>query len=486
MIGPRYRVLWASLTLVCGTLSATIPLSAQELPPSTSDQVSAQELPTLTSDQVPAQNVSLPSYPLDWNGAVGKMIERYQSPGRREIVEIWLNRSTRYLPMILEIFSERGLPEDLAYTAMVESGFNPLATSRAGARGLWQFMEGTARRYDLAVNRWVDERLDPVKSTVAAARYLADLFDLFGSWYLAQAAYNAGEFKVQYALRRTRAGDFWDLSRSRFLREETRRFVPSVIAAALIAKDPAAYGFNPDYQEPEAIEEVVLTEPTPLHLVANFAGITVGRLRELNPELRGGVTPLGVPAYRLRLPEGLGEPFLENLARRPSDARGSWRVHKVQRGQNLAQIAKLYGASPEAIAEANLLRGPLKPGRELAVPPGPAHSEKGLPRTPEEDGIYVVRQGDTLTRIARAHGVTLVDLIRWNGLRNGQLLHPGQRLRVRNPEPLLTAFHVVQPRETLSGIADRYRLLPGKIARFNGRQVGDTIREGEAIRLRAP
>src|SRR5947208_12071695 len=177
------------------------------------------------------------------NSQVKYFVDRFTT-SQRDVIGLWLRRSGHYLGMIYDVFRAKGRREDRALTAMIESGFNPVAVSRVGAKGLWQFMAPTARLYGLRVDRWVDERLDPEKSTVAAAAYLRDLHVRYGSWELAQAAYNAGAVKVDKAMRATGSGDFWDLTRSRFLRRETKDFVPAIQAATLIGRDPGQYGFE--------------------------------------------------------------------------------------------------------------------------------------------------------------------------------------------------------------------------------------------------
>ena len=196
----------------------------------------------LVSTPVSLQRVS--TYQIKQNDQVLRFLEQFQTGYRRAVVERWLTRSGRYLPMILDIFRQKGLPEELVFTAMIESGFDPVAVSRAGAKGLWQFMAPTARQYGLRVDRWLDERLDPEKSTVAAANYLSDLYTIFGSWDLVQAAYNAGEMKVLRAIQGTGTRDFWSLTGSRFLRDETKNFVPAIHAVTIIGQEPEQYGFS--------------------------------------------------------------------------------------------------------------------------------------------------------------------------------------------------------------------------------------------------
>src|SRR2546422_726856 len=258
-------------------------------------------------------------YSVALNEDVRYFLDRFTG-SRREVVELWMGRSGRYLAMIREVFRSQGLPMDLAFTAMIESGFNPRAVSRVGAKGLWQFMAPTARGYGLRVDRWVDERLDPEKSTVAAATYLRDLYRQFGSWELAQAAYNAGEVTVIRAIRVTGSSDFWDLTRTTHLRRETREFVPAIQAATLIGRDPDQYGFAVGGDAWDDTERVSVPPSTDLHRLAADAGLSPEMLRGLNPTLVRGMTPPGTP-WEIRVPRGTSEGVLAALAPRPWIAR---------------------------------------------------------------------------------------------------------------------------------------------------------------------
>jgi len=333
----------------------------------------------------PGEAVALPQYPVEVNGSVERFLERFQTSPRREVVGRWLDRSSRYLDMIRQVFRKKGLPEDLAFTAMIESGFNPLAVSRAGAKGLWQFMERTGRRYGLRVDRWVDERLDPEKSTEAAAEYLKDLFGQFGHWFLAQAAYNAGEVKVARAVERARSNDFWTIARGRWLREETKQFVPQIQAAALIGREPERYGFQVSPEEPLAYEVVSVPFSVELKQLAALAGLPADALKYLNPELRRGVTPPGGP-YALKVPTGTGSSVSEALDR---------------------LSAELAEASRRA-------------AKRVAKPPA---SSPG-PR------VHVVKPRDTLSDIAKRYGVSVSELIRLNGLDPEATIYPGDKIRV--------------------------------------------------------
>ncbi len=338
--------------------TAWTPLQPDETP-------LAKPFALLHEPQVPPARVA--PYPVIVNEWVRHFLERFQAPSHRGIIGLWLNRSGRYIEMIRNIFQKYGLPEELAYVAMIESGFNPQAVSRAGAKGLWQFMEQTARRYGLRVDRWVDERLDPEKSTLAAALYLRDLFDQFGSWFLAKAAYNAGELKITEAVLRSGTKDFWSLTRGRILREETKRFVPAVLAAILIGQNPERYGFEIAPEPPLAYDLVTVPPLLGLRRLASRAGISLHELQRLNPELRHGTTPPGAP-YSLKLPSGSAA------------------------------------------------------GIEMVL------ADTQAARPPE--AVHVVKPRETVGGIAKRSGVTVADLVRWNGLSDASRIFPGDRLRV--------------------------------------------------------
>ena len=257
-----------------------------------------------------ARPAPAPAYRVQVNEHVRFFLDRFQTGYRRAITEGRLARSGRYLPMILDIFKEKGLPEELVFTAMIESGFNPVAVSRAGAKGLWQFMAPTARLYGLRVDRWMDERLDPEKSTVAAANYLRDLYTVFGSWDLAQAAYNAGEVRVQRAIQGSGSRDFWVLHRrSPHLLPETKNFVPAIHAATLIGRQPEQYGFTVVPEEPVRYDVVTVPKGSRLMRLAGLSGVALADLEQLNPELWQKQTPPDAP-YELKIPLGTAAAML--------------------------------------------------------------------------------------------------------------------------------------------------------------------------------
>lgn len=296
--------------------------------------------------------------------------------------EQWLDRLAHYRPLVEGIFSEFDLPNDLVFLSLVESGFNPHAYSRARATGPWQFMKGTARLYGLRVDQYVDERRDPIKSTVAAARYLRDLYDLFGTWPLAMAAYNAGEGKVSRALQKARAESFWEIAQTRHIRRETKEYVPRFMAATTIAKNPDRYGFSLEARDPYQFEEVVVHRPVHLRDVAKATGISFPELRRLNPELRRDVTPPSDPEYHLKVPVGAKAGVEQMLDRIPAWDKSSFSSRKmtsrgqppewyrVRLGDSLSKIAKRFHLSvPELKARNNLTSHRVKPGDLLAIGP---------------------------------------------------------------------------------------------------------------------
>ena len=306
------------------------------------------------------------------NAEVRRFLEEYQTGYRRALVERWLGRSGRYAEMIQGVLRSKGLPEDLMFTAMIESGFNPVAVSRAGAKGLWQFMAPTARRYGLRVDRWVDERFDPEKSTVAAASYLRDLHAMFGSWELAKAAYNAGEMKVIRAMKALKTRDFWELTRGSVLREETKNFVPAIQAATLIGREPERYGFVAAFAEPLAYEQAPVPAVTTLKHVAALSRVSADELEELNPELRLKQTPPG-GAYLLKFPSGGAQRFIEARLRERALAShgrpGVSDVHVVKPRETMRGIARRYGLSAAELARRNDLNeaARIRPGDRLRI-----------------------------------------------------------------------------------------------------------------------
>lgn len=376
--------------------------------------------------------------PLVENDDVKKEILSFQTKERNLFEEAYL-RSGFYREMILEELRKEGLPDELSWLPLIESWFKVKALSKARALGLWQFISSTGYRFGLKRDRWVDERMDPLKSTRAAVRYLADLHSFFGDWTTALAAYNCGEIRVQNVIRTQRIDyldNFWDLYRQ--LPYETARFVPRFIAAVLIVKNPEKYGFDlPEPYSPLRFETVTVNHPFRLSALAKALGIESADLSFLNPELRFDSTP--AYAYELRVPVGYGEKALltlNNLPRWiPPEAEYQW--HYIRRGETLSTIAKRYRTTVSAIVRANGLRSVnlIRPGQRLKIPGRGYSSSLALNRPPQvvasgESTIYIVQPGDTLYGIARKFAMKLEEFLQLNGLSSEAVIYPGQRVQV--------------------------------------------------------
>ena len=371
-----------------------------------------------------AKNVSH-DLPLTVNDEVLMFLNFFQTPKGRDIVENGLRRSGRYRDMISRVLREEGLPQDLIYLAQAESAFQPLALSRAGARGIWQFVAYRGQQYGLHHTWWIDERQDPEKATRAAAQHLRDLYGLFGDWYLAMAAYNCGPGNVQKGIERTGYADFWELYKRNVLPRETKNYVPIIIALTLIAKDAAHYSIQADPEAPVPTDVVKPGRPIDLRLVAETIDVDVETLRSLNPSLLRMATP-DDPSFELRLPQGAGEKFTAEIAAIPPDKWISWRRHRVEPGETLASIAKKYRVTPTAIAEANNIErtSALEPGTKLTIPATQSASE-----TKRLLVSYRVRRGDTLGGIADRFSVNSEDVRKWNRLRSNHVSR-GMVLRI--------------------------------------------------------
>src|SRR6266446_3158753 len=294
--------------------------------------------------------------PLMMTDQVAGYISYFSNRGRGTFERAFA-RSGRYHDMMVSILKEEGVPQDLIYLAQAESGFHPLAVSRVGARGIWQFMGSRARGYGLSHNMWVDDRQDPEKSTRAAARHLRDLYAQFGDWYLAMAAYNSGPGTVQAAVRRTGYADFWELYRRNVLPKETRNYVPIILAVTIMTKNLSQYGFDDvSMDEPVPFDKVTINYPVDLRLVAECVEATPAQLQELNPSLLRMTTPK-VGSFELHLPAGTKDQYQAAIASIPNDMRLWWRYHKVQAGDTLASVGRSYHVTAKSIATANHLDG---------------------------------------------------------------------------------------------------------------------------------
>jgi membrane-bound lytic murein transglycosylase D len=454
-------------------------------------------------------------------------LDFFQGPARARMA-IWLGRLPVYEGMVRQRFEAAGLPSDLVYLGLIESGYSNVAVSRSRATGMWQFMRGTGRWIGLRIDRWVDERRDPVKATDAAARYLQMLTQQFGgSHFLAAAAYNGGPGRVSRGLSRmgpvaleepSDSSDaegededswsdehFFSLADTRYIRKETKDYVPKLIAAALIAKSPDAYGFGViPPAEPFPLDSIVVPDMTGLDVLAELAGVPPSTIRELNPHYLRSVTPPRTSAV-VRLPTGTMAKVNEAYAALPVSSRVAFREHVVTKGQTTSGIAKRYGITIASLREANpeiKTKAP-RPGQRLVIPAGAAvkWSESDAGSAPAGSRVHTVRSGETLGRIANKYRVSVANLKSWNNLSSNNI-RAGQKLRVGGSPAkaksskttksskavtLSTAApanrtHVVRSGETLSSLAKRYGVSVQAIKTAND-MASSRLKAGQKIRI---
>jgi membrane-bound lytic murein transglycosylase D len=490
------------------------------------------------TDSADLDQPAIEDIPLQINSDVLHYIEFFTGAGRSTF-ERWLKRSGRYMDLFRTVLQREGLPPDLVHLVFVESGFNLNARSYASAVGPWQFLRSSARLFGLNVNQWVDERKDPEKATVAAARYLKHLHGIFGDWPLAIASYNAGEGTVLRAIKAQGTTNYWDLK----LPRQTEQYVPQFMAALAITRDPVKYGFGDvEFDDPMRFDEVALKGAVDLRAIAKLCGCSVDDLRELNPALRTNAAHGSNGVTTIRVPEGKSAVIQERLSNGEKLPAVNLAVHHlVRRNETLTSIAAEYSVSPRQLAAVNGLsrNKPLRRGMMLTVPaslrsPAPevidAASDPrastayvpprtiGLPAKIDGNSAaadrvnHIVKRGETLDAIGEKYGVTADQIREWNHL-NGNMLRVGQRLRVHTPEDAALASaardsaqiaalkvpvsrrrshsrsydgdartHLVRSGETLSVIAKRYGTTVGALKRENG-ITGSNIRAGQRLRL---
>ena len=450
--------------------------------------------------------------PLMMTDQVAGFISYFSNRGRG-ILERALARSGRYREMMLPILKQEGVPQDLIYLAQAESGFHALAVSRVGARGIWQFMGSRARGYGLSHSMYVDDRQDPEKSTRAAARHLKDLYNQFGDWYLAMAAYNSGPGTVQAAVKRTGYADFWELYNRNVLPRETKNYVPIILAVTIMAKNPKQYGLEDVAMErPADYDTVTIDYPVDLRLVAECIGSTPSELQDLNPSLLRMTTPR-TGKFELHLPAGTREDYETAIASIPPDMRLWWRYHVVKPGDTLASLAHTYRTTIKQISEVNHLEDrQLDPQAKLVIPVTPGkHPASDTATYARRITRYKVRKGDTVQSVADNFGVSAQQLRRWNGIRSSTNSLAGRRVlalhlpispsahdaelatsrskskrpktetastkppttksseieRLKPEKELAVVHHRVRSGETLYSIANAYRTTVGALKRDN-------------------
>ncbi len=385
--------------------------------------------------EAPAENIRF-DFPVVLNKQVNMYLDLFQNRQRKQFSR-WLARSTKYKPLMEKTFRDAGLPLDLIYLSMIESGFYQRAYSRSHAVGLWQFMRGTGRQYHLRIDRYVDERRDAEKSTKAAANYLLDLYREFGDWHLAVAAYNGGPGKIRSGLKKYKAKNFWELADHRFLRLETKRYVPKLIAAILIAKEPAKYGFtNISYQQPLQYDTIKVGPGMKLNAIAMISNSSIKTIKSLNQELRQSRTPLNRASYRVHIPPFTRKIAEKNLPRLHSIVSTGFKSHKIRKGETLSKICRKYGVNKTTILKVNNLRTrKLVVGQNLRIPYStityqllPKGSENALAAYKDSLILHRIKPGETVSKIAFKYGVPPEMIVEWNGLKSVHKIRAGQQL----------------------------------------------------------
>ncbi len=458
-------------------------------------------------------------FPMVMNAKVSHFISYYSTVQNR-FMHRSLARSHRYLPMMRKVLRENDIPEELAYMVLIESGFTTHAYSRARACGPWQFISATGRRYGLKINSWVDERRDPVKATYAAAAYLGDLYEMFGSWYLAAAAYNAGEGKIQRAMRRHKTDDFWQMANYRYLKRETREYIPRILAAIMIAKEPEKYGFvDIEYEAPFTYDLVTVADATDLDALAWASGSRAADIRKLNPELNCWCTPPRVNDYKVRVPFGTGDRCQNALADLPPAKRVTFRKHRIRQGDTLSTIARCYHTGIQQIKDLNGLHSSrIRAGRDLLIPVrvggrGAVVFDRQIyssgsfaklrynpKKRSSQRNSYRVRRGDSLWKIARRHNLRVADIQRWNGMGHSSAIKPGQVLKLRKTtrvakkksrvvkkknQPAAKRKRVVTLRkgDNLWRISRRYQVSVADLERWNNLHSKTILQPGQRLVL---
>jgi membrane-bound lytic murein transglycosylase D len=459
--------------------------------------------------------------PLVLNKKVENAMDYFKGRGRRVFTR-WLQRTGWYKDLIIRILREEGVPEELFYLAMIESGFNPHARSYARAVGIWQFIYGTGKAYGLERSWWFDERRDPEKSTRAAARHLKDLYVRFENWYLAIAGYNFSPAKIERRMRKYNVVEFWDLPR---LPRQTRNYVPTFIAAVHLAENPEKHGFYVKPEEPVVYDTVKVFECVDLNVVAQCVNSSFKEIKRLNPALIRWCTPPDRKSWVLNIPKDTREEFIKNYEQIPDEKKLTYVHHRVRRGETLSHISRKYGVNIYEIKRFNRIRGTLiREGQYLVIPyPQNKQYARALVREAKrtyptynrrrkpvenvagrEKFVHVVSIGETLWDIATFYGVSISEIRYWNGLSSSRIIHPEQELNIwlpgdvksirtadKNPEQKAvesvtgngeTITYTVRHGDTLWDIASNYGVSIKDIKLWNNRR-SNLIKPGDQLTI---
>ena len=465
-----------------------------------------------TPEAVPTKEEVTYDFPVTMNKQVEFYLDFFTNRHKNSF-SLWLERSGRYVPMIQQHLREAGMPEDLAYLPMIESGYSLTAYSRAKAAGPWQFIRSTGLNYGLTIDAYVDERRDPEKATHAAIAFLSDLYDRFGDWQLAVAGYNAGGGKINGGIRRYKTKNFWELAQKRYLKNETKRYVPKLIAAIIIAKNPEEYGFtNIAYQPPLSYETVKVPRWTSLRAVAVAGNTELEELRNLNRQLRQLITPPDKEGYVVKVPVGKKEIIAANLPRVHTTISTKFQTHVVKKNDTLTKICKQYNLNKTTLLKTNNLRkSKLTPGQRLRIPFQSTQYvllDKNSPLPSQQAGerqlvLHKVKAGETVSLIARRYNVPLHLIAGWNNLNNIHRIKAGQQLALYVTDSTVAATSVsvqspatakahVQPRyyqvrhgDSLWTISRRFKLTPKQLKEWNNLK-NNLIHPGKKLRVSQP
>ena len=490
--------------------SSFIDLVVQEMAPPLSfykDPIEATEIDPLHLDRVRPSEFDIP---VVVNEDVIRWMKYFTGPGAKYYRK-WMGRSTRYRPMMYRKLDAAGLPRDLVYLSMIESGYATHAYSRAAAVGLWQFIAPTGKQYGLRIDWWVDERRDPEMATDAAIAFLGDLYEKYDHWYLAWAAYNGGPGRVSRGIKRHGTRDFWELVERDAFARETDNYVPKLLAAAIIGKHPERYGFTGiRYQDELAYDTVKVGPDIGLDVLARCAGVTTEELQALNPHLLRWALPPSPEKQIVRVPKDQGRDFLAALEKVPPTERLTYHRYKVRPGDSLSGIAARHGVSTAAIQSVNRISNPnrITVGMELVIPAngqtpppdaalastaggGSSASKSPTPRrsrasTSSSSGsatvTHTVQRGEALSTIAESYGVRTADVMRWNNISNANRVYAGQKLKIHTAAAQWTV-HTVRSGDTISEVAQRYGCSSADIKAWNNLS-GSTIYVGQKLKIR--
>jgi membrane-bound lytic murein transglycosylase D len=375
-------------------------------------------------------------FPVILNKQVAAYLDLFQNK-QRKTFQNWLNRSGRYQSIMETRLEKSGLPTDLIYLSMIESGYNQRALSHANAVGLWQFIGSTGKMYNLTIDKYLDERRDADKSTGAAASFLGDLYRDFGDWHLAVAAYNCGPAKIKNGMEKYQVDNFWDLAKTDFLPLETKRYVPKLIAAIIIARQPEKFGFDKvALEKPLEFDTLTVGPGLSLDAVSIIAGTDTSIIKDLNAELRTGKTPANQSSYAVKIPPGTKEIASHNMKRLHTYASTDFKTHVIKKGDTLARICKIYDINTTTLLKVNNLRSSrLKPGTNLRIPFTnvkyqllPEGSETMLAGYKENLILHRIKKGETISAISRKYHVPTELILSWNGLKSAKSIKVGQQL----------------------------------------------------------